>query len=426
MIRFDMHRFFLSYLLLTYIVSFTLILSPDLTNAQTAKFDEVLKTIVYKQGNDEYLILHESMYQTKSESYSRGNIRSSGFNYSRISVYDISNGRLVVQKDMGPIDSAETCLVLGCSNDNLWIYSKKYKSGLQSLYPLTLERNLSQATLYKNLKQSIGRFADPAYPELDKNYGFDPIQQKLIITNEQNQKYYIDLEVFTTEKINENINLKFYWKNYLRSAAYFCDSLWKLEGFDNMYLIGNSIKTTQPAFLNGLFIMEQNPINLFKYYLNIQENISNQLTYTSDGQNNLDIESRTKLELKMNYAKNNISFIFKGVKPDDVLMQPSHNSFFIWSKDNETMESVARVSRVTSAEYGKFETEWSTQISGMFFSISNARYTNKFKHQFGDFIPQSDYAHFELVNQRLIIIYLGQVCCLNTETGLIEWAFQIK
>jgi hypothetical protein len=422
----SMHRLLPLQILLTLFITLNLLFTPHITQSQTAKFDEVLKTIVYKQDGNEYLILHESMYQTKSQSYSKGNIRSSGYNFTRISVYNINNGRLVIQKEMGAVDSAEACLVLGCTDDNLWIYSKKYRSGLQSLHPLTLEKNVSQATIYKNLKQGIGLFIEPVFQELDKNYGFDPIQQKLIITNELNQKYYIDLEIFTTEKINESVNLKFFWKNYLRSAAYFCDSLWKMDGFDKMVLVGNTVKTIEPEFLNGLFIMEQNPVNLFKHYIQLQEQLSSQLSYPEDNQNMPDLDKKTKLELKLNYTKNNITFILKGTKPDDVLLQPAQKSFFVWSRENEAMESVAKVSRVTSTEYGKFTIDWETPIPGMFFNISTARNTNRFKNQFGDFIPQSDFVQFELVNQRILILYLGQICCLNTETGVVEWAFYIK
>ena len=261
------------------ILSLLLMSSPSFS--QVGRFDQILKKIIYKQGDSYYLILHESFYRTKSESYSKGNTRSTGYNNSRITVYNLSNGKIIVQKEMGVMDSTEACLVLGCTPDNLWIFSKKYKSGIQSLNPLTLERKVSQAFIYANLKQSIGRFIDPFWQEIDKFYGFDPIQLKLIATNEQFQKYYIDLELYTTEKITENINLKFQWIHYLRSAAYFQDSLWKLDGFDKMVLTDVRKKTSQLVFLNGLFMMEQNPKQLFLHYIKLQQNLSNQLIIRS-------------------------------------------------------------------------------------------------------------------------------------------------
>ncbi len=422
-----MHRYFKISLFLIQWVIFPLLLISNPTYSQIGRFDQILKKIIYKQGNSYYLILHESFYRAKSESYSKGNTRSIGYNSSRITVYSLSDGKILAQKEMGVMDSTEACLVLGCTPENLWIYSKKYKSGIQSLNPITLERKVSQAIIYENLKQSIGRFADPFWQEIDKFYGFDPIQLKLIASNEQNQKYYIDLEHYTSEKITENINLKFQWVYYLRSVAYFQDSLLRLDGFDNMVLINSGKKSSELEFLNGQFMMEQNPKQLFLYYINLQESITNQLiTFQTKKVTAKDLEINTKLELKLNNAKNNTASILKGIKPDDVLLQPNENSFFIWSKNDESNESLIRISKISSPSYGNFSIGWGTRIPGMFFNVSSARNSREFKQYFGDFIPESDFIQFELVEQRLIILYLGQVCCLNTENGTMNWVFLIK
>ncbi|MFA6404001.1 MAG: hypothetical protein WCX31_20600 [Salinivirgaceae bacterium] len=422
-----MHRYFKISIFLIQWVILPLLLISNPTYSQIGRFDQILKKIIYKQGNSYYLILHESFYRAKSESYSKGNTRSIGYNSSRITVYNLSDGKILAQKEMGVIDSTEACLVLGCTPENLWIYSKNYKSGIQSLNPLTLEKKVSQAFIYTNLKQSIGRFMDPFWQEIDKFYGFDPIQLKLIVTNEQNQKYYIDLEHYTSEKITENINLKFQWVHYLRSSAYFQDSLWKLDGFDNMVLTSTEKKSSELEFLNGMFMMEQNPKQLFLHYINLQENLTNQLTtFQTKKVTANDLEIKTKLELKLNNAANNTTSILKGIKPDDVLLQSNGKSFFIWSKNDESNESMILISKISSPAYGIFSIDWGTRIPGMFFNVSTARNSREFKQYFGDYIPESDFIQFELVDQRLILLYLGQVCCLNTENGTISWSFSIK
>jgi hypothetical protein len=395
--------------------------------SQTLRFEKIIKTILYQQGDELYLILHESFYQTKSESYSQGNTRSSGYNTSRISVYDLKNGKPVAQKVMGNMDSSEYCLVMGCSQNNLWLYSNKYKSGLQSINPITLERKVSEAYIYSHMKQSIGRFAEPNWQELDQFYGFDPIQQKLVVSNQNNQKYYLDPENFSIEKTSESINLKYQWNHFFRSYATIRDSVWNLEGSDKMVLVSNSKDIGKPEFLEGKFMMEQNPKQLFLYYVQLQEDLTAQINVFKKGTlSNEDLNQKTRLELKLNNAKINTTSILKANKPDDVILQPSKDSFFVWSKNEDRDESVVRISKIANPSYGNFSVVWETRIPGMFFNVATARNSKEFKQFFGDFIPESESVQFELINQQLVIIYLSQVCCIDANTGVINWAFFIK
>jgi hypothetical protein len=398
------------------------------TGVYATQVDNITKLIFFKNNGIPYAIFQESLFHPTSQTYSKGNTIASGFTESRISVYNLNTGKLSAQKEMGRIDSAEASIVLGLTPSNLWIYSLKYKSGLQSLNPLTLERNISQATIYSKLKDNIGRFIEPDWQQIKKDYGFSCIQQKLIVTNDKNEHFYIDVEQFTSEKITEPLEFNPLYKDNLNSTAYINDSIWKLEGYDNMQLVLNNTTFNNFSFLYGNFILEQNPKHLFDYYANEQEQLSTQIQQLQS-EPILSVKQQTEKDLlnqKMNASKRNISALINGKKPSDKLMQPNNHSFFIFSKADENDASVIKISKIELSESNKVSVAWERTISGMFYNVSSARNTRAFKYFFGDFAPNFDFRHFELIDNKLIVIYLMQVCCINIETGAIEWSFVLK
>ncbi len=384
--------------------------------------DNIINTFFYAENDSSYLILHESIYHPTTGSYEQGNMRSEGYNTSRISVYCIDDGKLVVQKHMGVMDSTEACFVLGCSDNNLWVYCNKYKSGLQSLYPLTLNRNISQAKIYKKLNISVGRLSEPKWQVINEHYGFDAIQQKLIVTNTLNKQFYIDVKTFATQPIFQKINLIPEFNNYLSQSAVFNDSVWRLSGYKQMKLECGDYKASNPEFLYGKFILEQNKVRLFKHFFTvIEELIFEKEEFERLGNNILS----KKTENIIQNLKDNIEAIIGGLKPDDVLLQTGANLFFVLSKSGSVSDAIIKISEINSKQFGDFDIRWSVSIPGMFYNVSQARNTKAFKKYYGDIFPEFDYQFIQVHNNKLIIIYLLQVCCIDTNNGNILWQFKL-
>lgn len=392
-----------------------------------ATIDNILKTIIYKTDQKDYLILHESLYHPQYESYNQGNTQSIGYNTSRITVYDLTNGNILVQKEMGKMDSTEACFVLGCTQEDLWIYSKKYKSGLQSLHPLTLEKKISQAYIYTHIKQDIGRFADPDWNELKHYYALEPIQQKIIVTNHLNEKYLIDVTQFCSEKLNEPIVLNPIIKQNLKSSVRIKNDQWEFEGYDKLTLANSQNTFHKCTFLFGQFIIETNFQRLFRYYLKLQENCELELNrYIKANLTDQELIDKSVIEQQLSISKNNLSVLLGGRKPDDVLLTPQLQSFFVFSKEKDTDASFIQIAKIQLDEKSQPKTEWSIPVPGMFYNISTARNTREFRVFFGDFSPLINEIQFELAENKLIIIYQSQVSCLNTQSGDIEWSFMLK
>lgn len=395
--------------------------------SQAARVDNITQLVFFTVDEVPYAAFQETLYKPTTQSYSKGNMASSGFSESRISVYNLSNGRLIAQKHMGRIDSAEAFLLLGYSPDHLWIYSTHFKSGLQSLHPLTLEKNLSQANIYARLSQPIGRFAEPGWQQLADYYAYSHVQQKLIVTNQDGERFYIDPDNFCPEKISETLVLNPVYSDFLKSSANLKDKTWTLKGYDALKLSDSDEEDYGLSFTHGKFIMEQNPRRLLNYQLSKQENLIEQLSEwearTTSEKQGLQV-SRIKAEL--DNAKNEVQQLLTGKKPGSVLLQSSPETFFIYSKNDNTPESLIRISKVRIKNSGKPELVWESAVPGMFYNVATARNSRMFKHYFGDFSPEFNFHHFELVDKHLIVIYLMQVCAINTQTGAVEWSFVLK
>ncbi len=404
-----------------------LFLILNVLTSQATRVDNITQQVFFTIDQVPYAAFQETLYKPTTQTYSKGSMASTGFNESRISVYNLTNGRLVVQKHMGRIDSTEAFLLLGYSPGHLWIYSTAFKSGLQSLHPLTLEKNLSQANIYARLSQPIGRFAEPDWQQLTNYYAYSQVQQKLIVTNQDGEHFYIDPDNFCPEKISEPLVLNPVYSDFFNNTVNLKDKTWTLKGYDALSLSDSETEDYGLAFTHGKFIMEQNPRNLLTYQLNRQEKLTEQLIErearsTSEKQN-LQV-SLLKDELER--TKNEIQALLTGKKPEGKLLQATPESFFIFSKNDETPESVIKISKVRIKNSGKPELVWETAIPGMFYNVATARNSRMFKHYFGDFFPEFSFNHFEMVGNRFVVIYLMQVCAINVQTGAVEWSFVLK
>ncbi len=384
-------------------------------NSYASTFDNILKVVFYCENDSSYLILHESVYHPTSGSYEKGNIRSQGYNSSRISVYNLNSGKIIVQKDMGSIDSTEACIVLGCSENNLWIYCQKFKSGLQSFNPKTLKRQISQAKIYSKINISIGRFLEPDWRNIKNYYDYDAIQQKLIVTNSDYKQFYIDAKTFATEPLTEKITLNQELNKYLDESATFKDSTWKLEGYNKMAFKCNDFQAQKPTYIFGQFILEQNKIRLFKHFSDIQESLLMNQEYSSDNK-----------QAQIEDSKQNIESLIQGKSPDEVLLQTDKNSFYVLSKSSDTPDAFLKISKIESTEFGIFSELWSVSPPGMFYNVAQARNTPKFKNYFGDIFPEFTYQFFQTYNNKLLIIHLQHVGCIDIDTGNLLWYFKLK
>lgn len=384
-----------------------------INQAQGQAFDHMVRTIIFTENKTDYIAFQTNEFKTTDQSYNQGNISTTGITKQRILIYNLNTGHQVAAKSFGTRDSKSAIYLLGYSPGNLWIYSKKYKSGLQSLHPFDLSINTTQATIYASLNTSIGRFLDPTWNEIEDYYSFDPIQQKIIITNTDTVHYYIDAQTFATQPITEKIKLGNINANNKSLQVIYNNKPLSFEGFNYLNIKWGTNTYETPSFLMGQFLLNTNKKQKFDAYYSMLETIALK-TNTSQPDT---------LTTYLN-TKKNMDALIRGFKSDEMLLAGPDSSFFVLEKSAEAGNAVIKINRLTINRQG-LKRNWEIAIAGMFYNIYQARDSKDFKTYFGDFMPNSTQSDFYMINNKLIVIYLNQVCCIDTQSGKILWRFQL-
>lgn len=396
------------------LIFYILLITAFSSQLYAQNIESIIKTEIYKENNTDYLCFQLLKFKPTSQAYSKGNISSTGFSEQILVVYNLENGAKVAEKSFGKQDSTAALYVLGHSPGNLWVYSKRHKSGLQSIDPLTLTIKTRQAKIYASLNASIGRFFDPKWNAINSYYGFDPIQHKLIITNTDSVQYYIDAQSFAVQPILEKINIKSSPSNSKASTVAYKNKTLKLNNYEYLTIKWGDSIYTEPSFLYGQYLLNTNKRQKFAYYSTILENIV--------------LDSHLKnLTTNSDYvfASQNIDALIRGFKADDLILLGPNNSFFVIEKSKKAGNAVIKLNNL-SINNGVLTKHWDKAIDGMFYNIYQARESSEFKVFFGDFMPSGAESQFYLIGHKLVIIYLNQICCLDAYTGNILWQNKIK
>jgi hypothetical protein len=263
----------------------------------------------------------------------------------------------------------------------------------------------------------------PEWQHINKYYGFDAIQHKLIVTNTNQQQYYIDVETFACQPIKEKIKLNPSFNKYTAKSAVFNDSTWKLTGYELMKFNCGNYTAQQPSYLYGQFLMEQNKLRLFKHFYGIHENL---ISLRNKSYSVNPLNESAIIDVLIKNAKENIENLINGNKPDEFLMQTDSHSFYVLSKNEDNADATIKISKVKSTQFGEFTELWSTSPVGMFYNVAQARNTSSFKHFFGTLQPEFNYSFYQIYDNKLVIIYLLQVCCIDIETGKTIWQFRLQ
>ena len=118
--------------------------------------DDIIKARIYDFDGKTCLVMLEAVFQATSKEGGRGLTQITGFNEYRISVYDVLDGRLMARIKAGKQRSQPTEF-LGCTPHHIWFYS--FENGIHSLDPFTLEKKVSQETIFEINPELRGNLA---------------------------------------------------------------------------------------------------------------------------------------------------------------------------------------------------------------------------------------------------------------------------
>lgn len=407
--------------------------------------DDVITVLAYSQDNKDYIITSESIFQVNSKSSDGGMTTISGHHDIRVSVYALETGELIFRKKIGKIREGKNTVLLGCTPGKLWLYSELDDQGLYSVDPLNFEIKRTQEQFLKINPELKGKLAVPEYYSISDFYSFDLIEQKPVITDNQGYRYYIDpvsLKAVRTDEDTRIFGHKSY--DYFTTSVRIADNYMSLDGElrKKIRYAGKELHNDLD-FLEGKFIMSQNFRNLyqkftdeFKHYkhefdsLNIIIDTLKQQYGTDYWYFPREISERYRRLMqkkdRLQRKTDEYNRIFKNVRSsnyDDCLLQSDTNCFFIAHRNTTNKDAFMCISKICKQSDSILSEAWETTLPNVFFDASAAEETDAFKEVFSKGDPDFDFEFFDIVDDKLILIYALNMVCIDIHSGKILWQF---
>jgi hypothetical protein len=412
--------------------------------------DDVITVLEYRQDNKDYIITTESIFQANSKSSGGGITTISGYNDIRLSVYELETGKLVIREKIGKILEGKNTVLLGCTPGNLWLYSEKEDLGLYSIDPLTLKIKRTQDQLLNAYPDLKGNLAAPEYYTVLNFYSFDPIEQKPVITDTRGYRYAIDPVSLKASKIDGETGIfgsKSY--DYFSTSVKVGDTYMSLNGELRKKIQFAGKECNELDFLDGKFIISQNFGTMFQRFtdeMKQDQNVFDSLSLIIDS---IEQQFGTQnwyypKEISVRYGKmksekdelqrsmEEFDRVFKSVRSSDYdgcLLQSDPNCFYIVHKNTTNKDAFMCISKVCKPSGAESETvfteAWETVLPNVFFDTSAAEQTDAFKEVFSKGNPEFDFAFFDIIGDKLILIYALNMVCIDINTGKIRWQYMI-
>lgn len=408
--------------------------------------DDIVKVILAETPERAFLVAQETIFQAVSKSSGSGGTHISGYEESRISVYDISTGHLQARKAFGKRMKTPVCL-LGFCNGQIWLFSGDEELGLHSRDPLTMEVNITQGQLLKDYPQLLAGLAQPEWYKLDRMYAYDETKDRLVVTDNRGYRYLIDPRAFSAEKLTGDYRMPANRTDFFTTNVDFQGKYLGLRGDLRKTLhLGSQAVDTEYSFLDGKFLKDQNIMRIYKQ-------VDRQFTQLKDETDKMQQEfdaldakrkgasrfdpdffrefsdARSRLSRKKNeydkVARLRGQVLERDVHSLNILLQPEPGTFFIIHRTTIDRDARMIVSLVELNDKLELRQVWESHLEDLFFDYNAARQTSSFKIVFSKGSPSFDFKFFDISGNKLVIIYMLHAHCLDLETGSVLWKFRI-
>lgn len=409
--------------------------------------DNVLSAYVENIQGKPYLILFETVFQATSKSSGGGVSYTSGYNDARVSVYNIAGGSLVARKPLGEQYQDETTLLLGFSDNKLWFCSKDKKKRLFALNALTLEPVISQEEIFAKNPGLSEKLANPEWYQLKQYFGFDQINNLLILTDIEGYRYLLNPKTLKAEKLEKGKEIApFPDKYYTSSVEYKGQSIYPSGDIRKVLEYKSKVLNPELSYIDPQFILERDPkklyqnanseINSMQKQVDSLDEILNESMNTESGTvKNEPLDRATVRELE--HQKREFEREIENGKKDvddlekrgrlfkNHLLLTADNTFLLLHRSNTNKNAVAMLSSISLPTEEKMTENWKTTLDNIFFNASDARETDDFKRVFSKGDPDFDFNFFEMTDNKIVMVYMLYALCIDSKTGNVLWKFRI-
>lgn len=409
--------------------------------------DDIIKARICSFGDKNYLVMLEAVFQATSKEYNRGVSLVTGHNDLRVSVYDLTNGSLIVRKKTGR-QNQQPVEFLGCTDGNLWFYS--FEDGIHSLDPLTLETKVSQESVFAENPELRDHLATCEWYQLPQFFQFNEITHQLVLTDDKGYRYLLDPVSIKAKRINWEYRSFDPRRDqpFVTSVAS-PQSPFALTGdLRKQIKVEGKEVNSDLTFLDGQFIADRNPARtvegidarLSGYMIRLEaiyprivemnslnggagpsrgEPLRDTLRLLENYRYSLEAEVRDLERYRTDVTEDGVSHSYVS------LLSPDTTSFFVFHRSGTQKDAYVVISRIQMKNYNTASALWETEIQGLFHDPTDAEETNAFKEVFSKGSPEFVFSFFDIAGNKLIIVWMLHVHCLDLETGRVLWKFRV-
>ena len=314
---------------------------------------------------------------------------------------------------------------------------------------MSLEIAISNEEIINKNPELKDKLSVPKWNKIHDYYGFDIMENKVLFADNQGYVYAIDSENIKAEKITKDIKItSFSFIRYFTNSAKFKDERLSMEGKIRSYIEYDSENINPDiSYLEAEFILDNNRERILKKLKARFENDNKQLkqhqfrfdsiivingdeywTYDDYTDSLYDIlkEQIHDLENKMRNYKRDLENIEEGdLHIVERLLQTDSTSFFVKYKSSTEKDARLIIAFLELKNKTKLTEKWNIQLENVFFDYNEANETNDFKTVFSKGNPTFDFQYFNLIDDKLIIIYMLHAFSIDTSTGEVIWSLQL-
>lgn len=405
--------------------------------------DDVAETILYSGKEGTFIITLETIFQATSKSSGGGISHTSGYEESRLTVYDFGTGAIVSRVELGENDEA-MCEILGITDNKLWLYSIDPELGLHSRNPKTLEVVDKESGIAALKGKSMAR---PEYTQIEAYYGFDFGSQQIMLTDLQGVRYLFDPIKKVIAETDLEIEREDWSQDYLSSNGYFeQDSFLSFDGKgDRQKLIWRSNeKTAELAFTKPSVFIDLNPIRIAKrkadHVAELQAKVDliasrlDSLGAKPEGSHGA-ISPRShmnedeykkqqtisQLQYDLQHAKDDVEHEVTWPNDfDNYCLNSTPNQGLIYSATNVS-DTAAAVLSLVEWNGKKFDQRWQVTLPGFYFNPDEAEGAGVFDE--GD--PEFRYRWAEIHDGKFVMIAQLKMISIDMSTGKKLWEISL-
>ncbi|TND07666.1 MAG: hypothetical protein FD123_2985 [Bacteroidetes bacterium] len=413
--------------------------------------DDVKYATVYSGKEGKIAITFEEIFQATSKKSGGGFTSISGYAEYRLTSYNIENGNVMARVELGEGRDKNETAILGTTEGKLWMFSFSEELGLHYRNPGTLDVLATQKQLMEKPGMKGLALSKPEWTRISSFYGFDPVSGRIMFTDQQGFKYYLDPNTFAVEKTEAEIKDH----NWSRSVTSNNGDLGyeknvSMKGDPRKTLEYENSKRSQPhSFLFAKLVLDENPFRGSAEIKPLYDSLARRIDSLDKRMKELAaadpqiaderlhyFQLPDKLrEMKREWEEINRSIgnekyqLQRWEKDGDYhrsyLLADEKNSLLVWSASSVGDTCRALVSKMKLNPDSSFAQAWQIKLDEFYYDPSKADNAGAFETVFSDGNPEFDYQWFRCLDNKLVFISQLRMACIDMKTGKLLWSHQL-